>query len=168
MNWAYLHLLTNHFPIMVTAFGILVLVCALVTRRRAIWMFTLATFAVAGLSAGPIYLFGDQAGDQVEALKVVDEHRIDAHEDAAEWALWVLLGMGVLSAYGFWRMRRKPESEQPPQWLQGVVILAVLLGMSVLTRTAYLGGKIAHGDNTLTGPPSVIATPPAPGGEREH
>jgi len=106
IDWSYLHLLTNDFPIMVTAFGILVLACALITRRRVIWMFALATLAVAGLSTGPIGLFGDLGGDEVEALKVVDQHKIDAHEDAAEWALWVLLAMGVVSAYALWRARR--------------------------------------------------------------
>jgi formate hydrogenlyase subunit 3/multisubunit Na+/H+ antiporter MnhD subunit len=163
MNWAYLHLTTNHFPIMVTAFGILALLWAFVTRRRAAWMYALATLAIAGLSAGPVYLAGDQAGDAVEEMKIVSLARLDAHEESAELAIWFLLGMGVMSAYGCWRMRRAPGSDEPRAWLRGVVAATALAGMAAITLTAQSGGKISHGDNTLTGKPSIIAAPPGPG-----
>jgi len=163
MNWPYVHLTTNHFPIMVTAFGILVLACALVTRRRAAWMYALATLAIAGLSAGPVYLTGNEAEDAVESMKVAQPARINAHEENAELATWFMLGMGVISAYGLWRMRRSPQDEQPRVWLRGVVAATALAGMATITLAAHSGGKIAHGDNTLTGKPSIIATPPGPG-----
>jgi hypothetical protein len=151
MNWPYLHLLTNHFPIMVTAFGIMVLVFALVTRRRAVWMYALATLAVAGLSAGPVYLTGSQAEETVEGM------------ENAELAIWFLLGMGAISGYGFWQMRRAPADEQPRAWLRGVVAATALASMATITLTAQSGGKISHGDNTLMGKPSIVAPPPGPG-----
>jgi hypothetical protein len=163
MNWPYLHLLTNHFPIMVTAFGIMVLVFALVTRRRAVWMYALATLAVAGLSAGPVYLTGSQAEETVEGMKAVQPARLDAHEENAELAIWFLLGMGAISGYGFWQMRRAPADEQPRAWLRGVVAATALASMATITVTAQSGGKISHGDNTLMGKPSIVAPPPGPG-----
>ena len=163
MNWAYLHLTTNHFPIMVTAFGILVLLCAFAMRRRAVWIYALATLALAGLSAGPVYLIGNEAEEAVEEMKAISPARVDAHEESAELTIWFMLGMGVISAYGLWRMRRAPGVEQPPPWLRGVVAATALAGMATIGLTAQSGGKITHGDNTLTGAPSIIAAPPAPG-----
>jgi uncharacterized membrane protein len=163
MNWAYLHLTTNHFPIMVTAFGILVLLCAFATRRRTVWMYAFATLALAGLSAGPVYLIGREAEEAVEDMKSISPARVEAHEESAELTLWFMLGMGVISAYGFWRMRREPGVEQPAPWLRGAVAATALAGMVTVGLAAQSGGKIAHGDNTLTGPPSVIAAPPGPG-----
>jgi hypothetical protein len=160
MNWPYLHLTTNHFPIMVTAFGIAILLCAFISRRRATWMFALVTLAVAGFSAGPVFLNGRQAEDPVRDLHVVQHGRINAHEDAAETAIWFMLGMGLLSVYALWRMRRAPQAEQPHVWLRAAVGVASLAAMGTIGYTALMGGKISHGDNALTGKPSIIAAPP--------
>jgi hypothetical protein len=126
-------------------------------------MYALATLAVAGFSAGPVYLTGSQAEETVEGMKAVQPARLDAHEENAELAIWFLLGMGAISGYGFWQMRRAPADEQPRAWLRGVVAATALASMATITLTAQSGGKISHGDNTLMGKPSIVAPPPGPG-----
>ena len=38
MNWPYIHTLINHFPIILTVVGCAVLLLALLTNRRAVWL----------------------------------------------------------------------------------------------------------------------------------
>jgi len=163
MNWPYLHLTVNHWPVMVTALGLLVLVCAFVTKKRGIWMYAMATLALAGLSGWPIWLTGDQAEDMVQPKHIVSSKRLEEHHERATLAAWVLGAMGVVAIYGLWRTRRAGGEEPPPAWLRAAVGITALAGMLTVYLAALTGGHIVHGVNSLTGPPSIITPPPAPG-----
>jgi|SRR5690348_3542574 hypothetical protein len=157
MNWPLIHIQINHFPIILTVVGSAVLLLALFVRLRAIWLYALATLTLAGLSVGPVFITGDQAGDAVEHTWYVVHDAVNTHEDAAIFALiWILL-MGVASAYAWWRMVKREPTMLPPTWLRVVVAVLAAFGVSTVIRTAYLGGKIVHDSPKLATPPASVA-----------
>jgi hypothetical protein len=87
---------------------------------------------------------------------------VEEHDQSAGWALPAVLLMGAASAYTWWRMVRREATGLPPVWLRSVVSVLTLFGLSVVIRTAYLGGKIVHDSPKLASPPSSAATSTVP------
>jgi uncharacterized protein (DUF983 family) len=143
MNWVYLHLMTNHIPVILTGLGTLAVIVALVTKRRVVWLYALATLTLSGLSVYPVFLFGGQAGDIVEQHDKTLEKKVDEHDAAASFALASVLIAGAIAAYGWYRLTR-PNALFLPVWYRVVVLLVALWAMSVVVRTALLGGEIRH------------------------
>jgi len=83
------------------------------------------------------------------------------HDDAAGYALVCVLAMGAASAYAWWRMLRTESAGLPPAWLRAVVTVLAALGLSVITRASYLGGKIVHESPKLQVAPSGSAVTPS-------
>ena len=163
MNWPLIHIQINHFPIVLMIVGSAVLLLALFVRQRAPWLYALATLTLAGLSVGPVFFAGDQAGDAVEHTWYIVHDAVNTHEDAAIFALiWILL-TGAASAYAWWRMVRREPTGLPPTWLRVVVALLAAFGVSTVIRTAYLGGKIVHESPKLVAPPGMVLPPASKG-----
>lgn len=163
MDWAHLHLMVNHFPIVLTMTGLVVALAALLARRRVVWVYALATLAAAGLFAVPAFLSGSQAGEVVEQQPGVSEAAVEAHEEAAEAALWVVLVMGAVSAFAWWRTTRREAPTLPTPAVRALVLAAAVAGSGTIGYAALLGGRIAHG------PPhaSTTVAPAHLGAERD-
>lgn len=161
LNWPYLHILINHFPIILSVVGCAALALGLMTRNRVVWLYALATLTLAGLSIYPVFFTGDQAAHALRDTWYVVRAMVKEHDDAAGYALPVMLMTGAVSGYTWWRMLRREVSGLPPVWLRTVVVLVSFFSLSVVVRTAYLGGKIIHDSPKLQTPP---ASPPVSGG----
>jgi hypothetical protein len=153
VNWPYIHTLVNHFPIVLSVVGTAVLVLALIVRRRGVWLYALATLTLAGVSVYPTFFTGDQAADAVHGTWYIVQSMVREHDDAAGFALWSMLIVGAVSAYTWWRMLRREPLGLPPVWLRTVVTVIAVWGLSVVVRTAYLGGQIVHDSPRLASPP---------------
>lgn len=153
MNWPYIHTIVNHFPIILSVVGTTVLLLALITKRRSVWLYALATLTLAGLSAYPAFYTGDAASHALRDTWYIVRPMVREHDAAAAFALTALLLIGVVSAYAWWRMLRGGDS-LPPVWLRVVVAVITLWGLSVVIRTAYLGGLIVHESPRLASPPA--------------
>lgn len=171
LDWPYAHLLINHFPIILTYLGLAAVIVALATRRRSAWLYALATLTLAGLAVYPAVLTGSQAAPIMEKLWYVDERAVDDHEKAGEIAQWILLGMGALSAYGWWRMvRARPvagdaaerAARELPVVLRVAVLVAALAGSGAIAFAAFEGGMIVHKATRLAQPPSGASDPGSP------
>lgn len=159
MNWPYIHILINHGPIILSVLGTGVLLLALFVRRRGVWLYALATLTLAGLSIYPVYFTGDQAADAVRTTWYIMRPMVDEHDAAAGFALASMLIVGAASAYTWWRMLRREVTALPPVWLRTVVAILAVWGVSVVARTAYLGGKIVHDSPKLQAPPPGAVAP---------
>ena len=159
MNWPYVHTLINHFPIILMVVGTGVLVLALIVRRRGVWLYALATLTLAGLSIYPAYFTGDQAAHAVRTTWYVVRSMVEEHDSAAGYALFSTLIVGAASAYAWWRMLRREIGALPPVWLRVVVTVLAVFGLSVIARTAYLGGQIVHDSPKLQAPPAGAVAP---------
>ena len=159
------HLILNHFPVILTVVGAAAAVLALIVRRRGVWLYATATLALAGVTVVPTYLTGEGAEHKIEDSWYVSHDVIEEHEEAGKWALWVVLGMGVVGAYAWWRARRSAAVDGAlPIWLRALVTITALWGATTLYVTAEHGGEIVHRSPHLepgVGPPA--AAPGRPG-----
>ncbi len=165
MDWPYAHLLINHFPIILTVAGAAAAVVGLWMRRRGLWLYAVATLTLAGLSIYPTFLTGDEAKDTFKRVNpwYIVRGSIDTHEEAAEVTLWVVLAVGVIAAYAWWRSVRRGGESQPPTWLRALVVVSSLVGLGFVTWTSLLGGEIVHKSPILEAPQPPAVHAPATG-----
>lgn len=170
LNWPYLHLLVNHFPIILSVMGVTAAIVAEILHRRGIWLYASASLVLAGLFVIPTYISGDQAGDVMRRAWYVSRQAVEAHDDAAGWTLAILIIGGIIAAYAFWRLVRAPDVYPLPAWLRWLTIVVAVIGLATVVRTSLLGGRIVHDSPVLgpTPPPgfhSVNPEPPLPPGQ---
>ena len=159
------HLVINHFPVILTLVGAAAALVALVVRKRGAWLAATAMLTLAGVSVVPTYLTGESAQERIEDAWYVSRDVIHEHEEAGEWALWIVGAMGMVSAYAWWRARREAALDGGlPIWLRAVVVVAAMFGASTVYVTAKRGGEIVHRSPQL----QPTASPPAlvPGGAK--
>ncbi len=165
-DWPHIHLLINHFPIILAVMGAAAVVLALIKRWHGVWLYGVASLFFMGLSAGPTAFTGDRADDALNDPWYIVRGAIDKHDDAAMFAMWVMIATGVIAAYAWWRaVRRDREVGQSPVWLRVLVLVGALLSLATVTRASLLGGEIVHGSSILAGqrPAGVPVQLPPPG-----
>lgn len=169
LTWPYAHLLINHFPVVLTTMSFIAAIGALLTNRRGLWLYTMGTLTIAGLSVYPVHFTGDQADHALRDPWYIKRGVIDAHDNAAGVAMAIVLIAGAVSAYGWWRALQRRE-QIIPGWIRAAVVVGAVAGFGSVAYTAFLGGKIIHDAPVLglpeapAGLPPGIATPPrAPG-----
>ncbi|HET9065347.1 MAG TPA: hypothetical protein VFN22_05980 [Gemmatimonadales bacterium] len=143
VNAAHLHLALNHLPIFAIAFAIGFLVWGLLRRRQAVLLrsgLVLAVVAAAG--AGGAFLTGEPAEDVIENQIGISKDRIHAHEEAADFGLWVTVAAGAMALVVLWRA--KGTVEGPAAGATTLALVIAILALAALARTAWLGGEISH------------------------
>lgn len=140
-----MHLTINHIPVILTGLGFLATLAALFSRKRIVWIYALATLTLSGLSVYPVFFAGSQAEDVVVDHDRNAREAVHDHEEAADWALWMILGAGAVSAYALYRMRKDTQS-LPPVWLRALVLIVGAFAISSVLKTSLDGGKIRHAD----------------------
>lgn len=141
MDSTHVHLLLNHFPIVGTLVATAILVYGVIRRNSSNQQVALAALAVMALLAIPVMLTGEPAEERVENIAGVTEAAIEAHEEAAELAFWVMEATGILALIGLLLSGLKNRLAQP------AVILTLILSIAsfgLMARTGSLGGKIRH------------------------
>ena len=141
MNWAYLHLVLNHIPVIGTLLGCFLLVVAMFIKSAELKRVSLGLFILMAVLAIPVYFTGEPAEGVVEHLPGIAESVIEQHEDAALFALGAVGITGVVALVGFFLSR---GSKSIPGWLVNTVLLLSLMTSGLMARTANLGGKIRH------------------------
>lgn len=183
LDWPYAHLLVNHFSVVLTYLGLAAVLLAVARRRRALWLYAVATLTLAGLAAYPAVFTGERAAPALERQWFVDEAAVDEHEEAGERAQWLLLAMGALSGYAWWRLvRTRGETGSAatggdtrdardardalgralPAVLRGALVVAAVAGSAAVAFAAYEGGFIVHKAARLAEPPTGGPTGIAP------
>lgn len=138
---AHLHLMLNHFPIIVTVLGLLLLVVALLRHRDELTRVAFAFFVGGGLIALPTYLTGESAEELIEDLPGVTEALIERHEDAALIAAVIVGVLGAFALLTLWRYRR---SAALPTWAVRIALVAAVVGSGAMAWTGLLGGEVRH------------------------
>ena len=180
---ASIHVLINHFPVILTIVGTAATLLALVVRKRGAWLYATATLVLAGLSVIPTFLTGDPAAEQLRDSWYVTRQAIREHDASAGWTLWGLIIMALIAAYAWWRAWRREtvavaaavhtdSGDVPatalvratsglPVWLRALVVASALFGCALVYRTASLGGDILHHSTILqtTSRPASVPVP---------
>ena len=141
VNWAHMHLMINHFPVVGVLGAILLLLYALVRKSDEVMMVSLGAFVLIALVTIPVFFTGEGAEDVVKKLPGVTEQYIGRHEEMAEYSLTLMeiLGMACLAGLFFIR-----KAGTVPKWLVTIVLLLSLVTAAFVGYTANLGGQIRH------------------------
>jgi uncharacterized membrane protein len=143
LSWPYAHLLINHFPVVLSVSALGVAILALLLDRRGLWLTAMGALTVAGAFVYPVHLTGVQADEALKNPWYVHAGAIESHKDAGTIAMYVILVVGVFAAYSWWRSLKRP-AEVVPGWMRAGVLAGALAAVTLVTYTAYLGGKIMH------------------------
>ena len=153
MNGAAVHLALNHVPILGTVFAACLLAWGLARRSRDVVDAALLGFIASAVMAWPVYLSGPKAEALVQHLPGIVQAAIEEHEEAGEFALAALQGLGAMALVALvaWRGRERPR------WFGPVMMVLALFVVSVVLRTGHLGGQIRHAEER-----SLVGAPDAP------
>lgn len=141
MNPTHVHLLITHLPIYGTLMGIIVLAFAILKKSAVTRSAAYIVFIVAALGGSIAFVTGEEAEEKVEDIQGVSHDDIEEHEEAANYALYTTIALGVLSLAGLVIDNKRPA--MAPRFAI-VVLLIGLFSFVVTARTGYLGGQIRH------------------------
>jgi hypothetical protein len=142
MNTAYWHLILNHFPVIGTIIGTLILISGFILKKNAtIQQTALGVFVFSALCAIPVYLTGEGAEEVVEKMPGVTESLIENHEDLGKNFMIVISALGLLSLITFITDLFKNK-------IASVLYIAVLIsaiGTSIMAKqVGTSGGEVRH------------------------
>jgi len=140
MSMTHLHIMINHLPLFGSAIAVVLLGWAVAARSRDLTRAGLILTLVCGAAAYASHWTGDGAEDQIEDLPWAQRELVHEHEEAADWALWILGAAAVVSAAGLYRMRKEGTARQEAT----AVLVLVIFGFAATAKTALEGGKIRH------------------------
>ena len=138
MNFVHIHLAINHSPLYATLFALFLLLIGMVKRNRSVATAGLVLAIVAALCAGATFFTGDQAADIIKdspPIAGLEKDLIREHNLAADFALAASCITGLAAIVTLFVRRR---------WMEIVVLVLLLWSLSVVLRTALLGGRIHH------------------------
>ena len=143
MTLLHLHLLLNHVPTIGTAIAIALFILSFFRKNDMLRRVSLEVFFIVALVTLPAYLSGLSAQAQIQAQgrEGVSNVMIEAHEDAAIFALILMQLTGAFAWLALWQFRRKGRSAS---WATATILLLSALTMAVTARAANLGGEIRH------------------------
>lgn len=141
MNWAYFHILVNHFPIVGVIIGTLILISGMVLKNEGIKISALGTLVFAAVMAVVADFTGDPAKDAVKGIPDMAESLINRHEDMASVALFIVIPTGLLAALTLYSIYKKEKSVR---FLLPVTLVLSIISCVVLGFVGRSGGQIRH------------------------
>nr|MBK9650193.1 hypothetical protein [Bacteroidota bacterium] len=145
MDGTHVHLLLNHFPIIGTLIGTLLLIYSFLKKEIKIQQISLAIIFVMAALAIPVFLTGETAEEAVENLPGVMETVIHEHEEASEVAFWVMMATGLLALISIGMQMLETG------FAKTLIIITLILSIvssGLMARAGYLGGQIRHTEIT--------------------
>jgi hypothetical protein len=162
MDSAYLHIVTNHIPIVGVPFAVVLLIFGIWRKSDELKAVALLVFTLLGIVTLGVYLLGEGGKDFVEHLAGISEGAIDEHEKMGLISL-VSVGvtaflslLGLIFYKGFFFLKRRQSDKLLngevsggaksflPNWLIFTVLCMAILSSGILGYTGKLGGKIRH------------------------
>ena len=141
MNWAHVHLILNHIPLIGIGFVILLFIIALLRKSNELIDVSLIFVVIVALWAIPAYLTGEPAEEIVEDLPGISEELIKEHEEQAEIAFILVEVTGAIALITLIARR---YSNKLGQRLAILTLVALIISGGLIAWTANLGGKIHH------------------------
>lgn len=143
MSDLHLHLVLNHFPLIGLAIGAFVLLFGFLLKKPQIKATALGIFIFSAIMAIIVNYTGEGAEHAVENLPGFSELYIEAHEDAAELFLIMMLVLGGISLVTLFLVIRKMKLAVYGYIL---VILLVIAAAFAANDVGTSGGEIRHSE----------------------
>lgn len=139
---AYLHLLSNHIPILGSLFGILLLVVALIKPNLNTTLSAYIILLISGIGGIVAYFTGEPAEESIEHVRGISHKVIHIHEEMAENSLFFIFLLTAAAIIGLWAERAKWESAKK---IERFALVVGIIAFILFAFTGYLGGHIRHG-----------------------
>jgi len=150
MNWAHIHLLVNHVPILASLFAALFFLIALRVESRDTWARAgLMLLAIASLGAIAAFMTGDPASEVIEGQPHTSNRALSDHHVRATIALGAA-GLAALAAIGALVITRKNGGSYSRR-LVTILFALTALSAACLGWTGLAGGRISHPELQLPG-----------------
>ena len=140
MSAAHVHLMLNHFSVIGSIFGLVLLAVAMVRNSRELITVSFACLASVAIISIPVYFTGPPAEEAITHLAGISEEVVERHEKAAQFAFTAIECVGALALAGLWLFRTEP----PPRWFLVILLVGSLLTAGVMIYTANRGRQIRH------------------------
>ena len=139
---AYLHLLSNHFPILGSLFGIFLLLIAILNTSLKTTLSAYIIMLVSGIGGIVAYFTGEPAEESIEHVKGISHKLIHVHEEMAENSLIFIFLLTAVSIIGLWAERAQWESAKK---IEMTALVIGIVAFILFAFTGFLGGHIRHG-----------------------
>lgn len=146
LNPAELHLVLNHFPVILPITGIAVLLAGLAFRSIVVVRVALCLLACGALLTVPTYLTGGPAEALAKNYPDVSRRLIQDHQESGVFSFALLGAMGLYAAALLWASLRRNIG----RLAMGAMFVFALAASLSVARTAHLGGEIRHEEVRLT------------------
>lgn len=144
LDWPHIHIMINHFPVILAVMGAAAALLGLFRARRGVWLYATSTMTLAALSAIPTYFTGEPAEEALHRPWYIARQSIHAHEEAALVAA-VITGLAGLVALVAWRrLVRYPRELSLPGGLRTAVVVTSVIAAGAMGYASLLGGYIIH------------------------
>ncbi len=141
MNEAHLHLVLNHFPIIVPIVGLLILIVGFFTDSETVKRTAFGVFVLGAILTFPAMYTGEGAEEIAEKLPGVTDQLIHKHEEQAETFAILNDILGLVALVGFWASWKQKQFDN---WIAIVVLVLGLAGLYLGKVTGTSGGEIRH------------------------
>jgi uncharacterized membrane protein len=140
VNYAHLHLLLNHVPVIGSIVGLGLFLVSFVGKNEDLRRASYIIFAGVALFTIPAFLSGFGAQQMIKGPSVSDD-LIRRHESSALLSLWFMEITGTLALIGLWQSQR---TSRPTRGNVAAVLIFSLLTVILIARTGNTGGDIRH------------------------
>ncbi|MBC7427411.1 MAG: hypothetical protein H7336_02290 [Bacteriovorax sp.] len=141
MNAAQVHLMLNHFPIAGSFLVIFFFFLAFIFKNKQMILSGMIIAVLSGILTIGMDLSGDGTEEIVKNKAGVTHALIEAHEQAADKTLIVMILTSIAAGVWFYARAKRP------QWCSKIEISVFVLGAisaGLIANTAHLGGMIRH------------------------
>jgi len=143
MSWGYIHMIINHFPIVGTIIGSMLLIAGMAFKNEGIKLSGLGTIVFASIMAILAYLTGDSAEKAIQNLPEISESLINRHEDIATISMYLMIPSGLLASltlYSIWKKERSILI------LIIITLVFSLISSAAMVYAGHTGGQIRHSE----------------------
>ena len=141
MNDAHLHMVVNHFPIIGTIFGFVILIIGLALKNKTLQNTSYGLFVVAAIFAAISMGTGEGAEELVEDMPNIGKQIIHEHEELAEKLAVLLYVLGGLSLVG---MYLNFKNHSKAKLLSFLILGIATAGLLLVQKVGTSGGEIRH------------------------
>jgi uncharacterized membrane protein len=152
MDWAHIHILINHFPVILVTTGALATILAMLLQRRGVWLYATVSLTLAGITVVPTYFTGEPADHALNDPWYVAKEAIHSHEQAAKIASLLTLLAALVAVVAWRRLVRYPREVRMPGGLRTAIVVTSVAAAAGIGYTSWLGGRIVHDAPGLAGP----------------
>jgi uncharacterized membrane protein len=160
-DWPHIHIMINHFPVILAVIGALGALLGMMRSRRGVWLYACASLTLAALAVIPTYFTGEPAEHALNRPWYIARTAIHTHEDAALIATFLVGLAGLVALVAWRRLVRYPRELSLPSGLRAAVVITAVIAAVAIGYASLLGGYILHDAPGLAGPaPASHVIPP--------